>query len=147
MSSRCRTSTMIWKRKRFPSFNTWDLAPPALPYNLSSLDSAGADFTSTQVRTTYLQSNPKRNYVGQWNMNVQYSLTPNLTAMIAYVGSRGVHQPFRVDEANMTLPTLTSAGYLVAQGRCVWKRVFRAMQLTRLPTVPRIRVRALRPQS
>jgi outer membrane receptor protein involved in Fe transport len=71
-----------------------------------------ADFTSTQLRTTYLQSNPKRNYVEQWNLNVQYSLTPNLTAMIAYVGSRGVHQPFRVDEANMTLPTLTSAGYL-----------------------------------
>jgi hypothetical protein len=54
--------------------------------------------------------------VGQWNLNVQYSLTPNLTAMIAYVGSRGVHQPFRVDEANLTLPTLTSAGY-------VWPKV------------------------
>jgi len=80
------------------------------PFQLGLLPSA--DFTSTQLRTTYLQSNPKRNYVGQWNLNVQYSLTPNLTAMIAYVGSRGVHQPFRVDEANMTLPTLTSAGYL-----------------------------------
>jgi hypothetical protein len=71
-----------------------------------------ADFSGTQLRTTYLQSNPKRNYVEQWNLNVQYSLTPNLMGMIAYVGSRGVHQPFRVDEANMTLPTLTSAGYL-----------------------------------
>ena len=83
------------------------------PFQLGLLP--GADFTSTQLRTTYLQSNPKRNYVGQWNLNVQYSLTPNLTAMIAYVGSRGVHQPFRVDEANMTLPTLTSAGYLWPQ--------------------------------
>jgi hypothetical protein len=32
--------------------------------------------------------------------------------MAAYVGSRGVHQPFRVDDADTALPTLTSAGYL-----------------------------------
>src|SRR5258708_12474582 len=32
--------------------------------------------------------------------------------MVAYVGSRGVHQPFRVDDANLTLPTKTSAGYV-----------------------------------
>jgi hypothetical protein len=70
------------------------------------------DFTTTQLRTTYLQSAPKRNYVAQWNLNIQYSLTPSLTAMIAYVGSRGIHQPFRVDEANMTLPSRTAAGYL-----------------------------------
>src|SRR5437773_6933645 len=29
-----------------------------------------------------------------------------------FVGSRGVHQPFRVDNFDMVLPTLTSAGYL-----------------------------------
>src|SRR6202140_1263412 len=32
--------------------------------------------------------------------------------MGAFVGSRGVHQPFRVDEANLALPITTSAGYL-----------------------------------
>jgi hypothetical protein len=32
--------------------------------------------------------------------------------MVAYVGSRGVHQPLRLDDANMVLPRLTSAGYL-----------------------------------
>ena len=32
--------------------------------------------------------------------------------MVGYVGSRGVHQPFRVDEANLVLPTKTSAGYV-----------------------------------
>jgi len=35
-----------------------------------------------------------------------------VAAMVAYVGSRGVHQPFRVDEANLVLPTKTSAGYV-----------------------------------
>jgi outer membrane receptor protein involved in Fe transport len=68
--------------------------------------------SANKLRSTYVESNPHRNYVTQWNMNVQYQLTPNLAAMVAYVGSRGVHQPFRVDEANLALPTNTSAGYL-----------------------------------
>ena len=67
------------------------------------------------LRSTYIESNPKRNYVTQWNMNVQYQVTPDLAVMVAYVGSRGVHMPFRVDEANLVLPTLTSAGYLWPQ--------------------------------
>jgi outer membrane receptor protein involved in Fe transport len=65
-----------------------------------------------KLRSTYVESHPNRNYVSQWNLNVQYQLTPNLAAMIAYVGSRGVHQPFRVDEANLVLPAKTSAGYV-----------------------------------
>src|SRR5260370_30389648 len=48
----------------------------------------------------------------QWHLNPQYRLTSDLAAMVAYVGSRGVHQPFRVDEANIALPITTSAGYL-----------------------------------
>jgi hypothetical protein len=48
----------------------------------------------------------------QWNFNIQQQLTPSLAAMVAYVGSRGVHQPFRVDEANLVIPTKTPSGYL-----------------------------------
>ena len=61
---------------------------------------------------TYIEPNPKRNYVAQWNLNVQYSLTPSLTSMVAYVGSRGIHQPYRVDDGSLVIPTITSAGYL-----------------------------------
>ena len=71
--------------------------------------------TGNKLRSTFIDSNPKRNYVIQWNLNVQYQLSQNLAAMVAYVGSRGVHQPFRVDEADLvTPPTLvkTPAGYL-----------------------------------
>jgi len=50
--------------------------------------------------------------VMQWNFNVQRQLRPELTAMVAYVGSRGVHQLFRADEMNMVMPTLTPVGYL-----------------------------------
>jgi hypothetical protein len=66
-------------------------------------------------RATYIENNPKRNYVVQWNLNLQYQLTPSVAAMVAYVGSRGVHQPFRVDEADLVLPTKTPAGYLWPQ--------------------------------
>src|SRR5713226_8014358 len=69
-------------------------------------------FPANRLRSTYAEPNPKRNYVIQWNLNVQQELTPSLAAMVAYVGSRGVHQPFRVDEADLVIPTKTSAGYV-----------------------------------
>jgi hypothetical protein len=56
------------------------------------------------LRIPYIQPNPKRNYVMQWNLNLQRELAPNLTAMVAYVGSRGVHMIFRADDINTTQP-------------------------------------------
>ena len=73
------------------------------------------DITANKLQTTYIDPNPKRTYVGQWNLNVQYQLTPSLAGMVAYVGSRGVHQPFKVDETDLVIPTKTSAGYLWPQ--------------------------------
>lgn len=70
------------------------------------------DFPANKLRATYITPNPKRNYVMQWNLNLQQELTPSLAAMVAYVGSRGIHQPFRVDEASLVLPTKTPYGYL-----------------------------------
>jgi len=64
------------------------------------------------LRYTYVEPHPHRNYVMQWNLNVQRDLGRNVTAMLGYVGSRGVHQPFRVDDMNLVLPTLTPQGYL-----------------------------------
>jgi hypothetical protein len=56
------------------------------------------------LRIPYIQPNPKRNYVMQWNLNIQRELAPNLTASVAYVGSRGVHMIFRADDINSTQP-------------------------------------------
>jgi hypothetical protein len=64
------------------------------------------------LRNSFVQGDPQRNYVMTWNLNVQHEIAPNLTAMVAYVGSHSVHQPFRADDMNDVLPTLTSAGYL-----------------------------------
>jgi hypothetical protein len=93
-------------------------APFALLGNVSGLPQgsfpkAAFDLLSvTALRQSYVEPKPHRNYVMQWNLNLQRELTTNLVAMVAYVGSRGVHQPFRADDANIVLPTLTSAGYL-----------------------------------
>jgi len=68
--------------------------------------------TPNTVASTFIQQNPKRNYVATWHLNVQREVTPNLAFIVGYVGSRGVHQQFKVDDADMTLPTLTPAGYV-----------------------------------
>src|SRR5438445_514721 len=48
-------------------------------------------------RQAYFDPNPHRNYVMQWNLTIQRELGKDLSAMVGYVGSRGVHQPFRVE--------------------------------------------------
>jgi Carboxypeptidase regulatory-like domain/TonB dependent receptor len=60
----------------------------------------------------YPDPHPKRNYVMQWNVSVARELTSTLALTLGYVGSRGVHQPYRMDNIDMVIPTLTSAGYL-----------------------------------
>jgi len=103
-----------------------DQASPFLQYVSNNYPTGGvpngkfyvvpaSDISANKLRSTYVESSPKRNYVAQWNLNLQYQLTADLAAMVAYVGSRGVHQPFRVDEADMVMPTKTSAGYLWPQ--------------------------------
>jgi hypothetical protein len=67
---------------------------------------------STAHGNTLWEQYPHRSYVMQWNLNVQRELAPKLTALVGYVGSRGVHQLSRVDDRNIVLPTLTPYGYL-----------------------------------
>src|SRR5258708_30850899 len=67
---------------------------------------------SSNARQAYFDPRPRRNYVMQWNLTILRELAKDLSAMVGYVGSRGVHQPFRVEDVDMVLPTLTSQGYL-----------------------------------
>lgn len=60
----------------------------------------------------YADPHPKRDYVMQWNLSIARELTPTLALTVGYVGSRGVHEPYRVDNIDMVIPSLTSAGYL-----------------------------------
>jgi len=45
----------------------------------------------------YNQPNPTRNYVYQYNLNIERQLTPTLSLLIGYSGSRGLHNPFQAD--------------------------------------------------
>jgi hypothetical protein len=99
----------------FFQYTSLNVGDPSLAVPLTFPVVPSADISANKLRSTYVEPNPKRNYVTQWNLNLQYQLTPNLAAMVAYVGSRGVHQPFRVDEADLVIPTKTSAGYLWPQ--------------------------------
>ncbi|HEV2521681.1 MAG TPA: carboxypeptidase regulatory-like domain-containing protein [Candidatus Acidoferrales bacterium] len=99
-------------------------APGAYPFS-SSLDSSNlmpGDFpvpanlspqglSSQNLR--WVEQNPKRNYVMQWNLNIQREIAPNTAFMIAYVGSRGIHNLFHTDNSAIVLPIeKTAHGYL-----------------------------------
>jgi hypothetical protein len=63
-------------------------------------------------RFQYVEPAPHRNYVMQWNTNVQRQITTNTSVTLAYAGSRGIHNPFQTDTLNTVFPTKTSAGWL-----------------------------------
>ncbi len=68
------------------------------------------------LRVSYVEPNPKRNYVEQWNLSVQRQITNSLSATVAYIGNHGVHMEFRGDDMNAVQPTLTPAGYVYPCG-------------------------------
>jgi hypothetical protein len=78
----------------------------SFPNGLYSSLSAGA------LRTTYIEQNPKRNYVFEWNFNVQHQLLQDLIVELGYAGAHGVHLPFISADVNIVQPTLTSQGYI-----------------------------------
>jgi hypothetical protein len=62
------------------------------------------------LRYAWIEPHPHRNYVMQWNLNLEAQVTKTTSILLAYVGSRGVHQPFRADDTNLVLPTETPYG-------------------------------------
>jgi hypothetical protein len=80
---------------------------PYVTNALCSTPPCGAYSTAlaNQSQSFYtMQFDPKRNYVMQWNFNVQDQITPNTTVMIGYVGARGIHMRFQADDNNMVYP-------------------------------------------
>jgi carboxypeptidase family protein/TonB-dependent receptor-like protein len=73
---------------------------------------AASTSPSAGGRFQYTDSNPRRNYVMQWNANVQRQITTSTSVTLAYAGSRGIHNPFQTDTLNTVFPTKTSAGWL-----------------------------------
>lgn len=67
--------------------------------------------TAASLHYVYIEPAPKRNYVAQWNLSLEVQPTHSTSLVVGYVGSRGIHQPFRADDANIVLPTRTASGY------------------------------------
>jgi hypothetical protein len=82
---------------------------PTQAFNLAIANYVPGSLTGQRV--SYIDPNPARSYVLQWNLNVQQEIARNVTATIAYVGSRGVHLPFRTDDSNIVLPTKVGSTY------------------------------------
>jgi hypothetical protein len=88
----------------------------------SAPNSAYNKIGSTALTAAFMEPNPKRNYVEQWNINVQRQITPSLTATVGYVGSHGVHMLIRGDDSNMTIscPPSCGSGSTQIPGRYLW---------------------------
>jgi hypothetical protein len=69
------------------------------------LVSPPSGLTPGKLATSTIEKNPHRNYVEQWNLNVQRQITPSLSLTVGYVGSHGVHNLTRGDDGNMTQGT------------------------------------------
>ncbi len=101
-------------------FNEVNSAPFAQQGNATNLPAgsfpntafAKISTSSNTLRQAYFEPNPPRSYVMQWNLNVQRELARGLSVTAAYVGSRGIHQPFRVEDADIVLPVATPQGYV-----------------------------------
>jgi Carboxypeptidase regulatory-like domain len=65
----------------------------------------------TTLRYAYIEPHPHRNYVAQWNLNLELQPSKSSSLLVGYVGSRGIHQPFRADDSNLVLPTRAPEGY------------------------------------
>jgi hypothetical protein len=68
--------------------------------------------TSSSVRTAYIQQDPSRAYIMQWNINVQREIANDTTVMLGYAGSHGVHLPYFINDFNMVLPLASSQGWM-----------------------------------
>jgi hypothetical protein len=92
-----------------PFFQTGSLTtlpPGSFPTGALSL------LTPNSLGYAWVQPNPKRSYVEQWNLTVQRWLPGGVIATISESGQHGLHQPLRTSDANIVLPTETAQGLI-----------------------------------
>jgi hypothetical protein len=92
------------------------------PYQIIGFDSAGhlgggidnnISFNPNNIRNRYIDQNPKRADVLNWNLNIQRELFPGWTLLAGYVGSRSVHLSVAADDINLVPPFTTSSGRIL----------------------------------
>lgn len=58
----------------------------------------------------WVQPDPKRSYVEQWNLTIQQRMPAGVVVTLGYSGEHGLRQPLRTSDANIVLPSQTSQG-------------------------------------
>ena len=70
-------------------------------------------FDPQKIRNRFIDANPKRALVMNWNLNIQRQLADTWTLLLGYVGSRSVHLSAAADDINLVQPTAVSGVGLV----------------------------------
>lgn len=70
-------------------------------------------FDRQKIRNRYIQPNPKRADVYNWNVYVQQNLGASFTLMVGYVGSRSLHLSAAADDINLVQPTFVAGTGIV----------------------------------
>jgi len=92
------------------------------PYQIVGLDPLGhlgggidpnVSFNPNNVRNRYVQQDPSRAYVMNWNINVEREFLKSWKGLIGYVGSRAVHLSVAGDDINLVPPVQTAAGIVI----------------------------------
>jgi carboxypeptidase family protein len=53
----------------------------------------------------YIEPHPKRTYSLNYNLNFEQQISPNIIALIGYVGSHSLHMPFQAEDMNQVAPS------------------------------------------
>jgi hypothetical protein len=93
----------------YESVNASKLSPGDFPINAFLKATTGGLISQ---RVPFVEQYPGRSYVMQYNFSIQRELARNLTLLIGYVGSHGVHGITNTDDANIVLPIASPLGYL-----------------------------------
>lgn len=92
------------------------------PYQIIGFDPSGTlgsgidpkiSFNPNKIRNRYVQQDPKRADVLNWNFNIQRQVASSWTLLVGYVGSRAVHLSAAADDINLVPPVMTSAGLVI----------------------------------
>jgi hypothetical protein len=92
------------------------------PYQIVGFDNNGklgggidpnVSFNPNNVRNRYIQQDPSRAYVMNWNVNVEREIATNWRLLVGYVGSRSLNLSVAGDDINLVPPVQTAAGILI----------------------------------
>src|SRR5712692_8285512 len=89
----------------FPFFEEGTInSPPPSSFPTGGL----ALITPSSLRASFVDPNPQRAYMMQWNLAIQRQLAANSALTVGYVGSRGNHLPRSIEDANEVPPSLVT---------------------------------------